>query len=57
MKRGRRAAVEDRWHKSNGERTGRYGIGFRWRARYTDDTDKERAKMFAQGRCAGMARR
>ena len=48
MKRGRRAGVDDRWHKSNGERTGRYGVGMRWRARYTDDTGTERAKMFSR---------
>lgn len=48
MKSGRRAGVDDRWHKSNGERTGRYGVGMRWRARYTDDTGTDRAKMFAR---------
>jgi integrase len=48
MKRGRRADVDDRWHKSNGERTARYGVGMRWRARYTDDTGRERAKMFSR---------
>jgi integrase len=44
--RSRRAGVEDRWHKSNGDRTARYGAGQRWRARYVDDDGREHAKAF-----------
>ena len=46
QKRKRRAGVEDRWHKANGERASRYGIGMRWRARYVDDNGREHAKAF-----------
>ena len=46
MKRNRRAGVEDRWHKANGERSATYGAGKRWRARYVDDEGRERARGF-----------
>jgi integrase len=48
MKRNRRAGVEDRWTKTNGERASRYGIGMRWRARYVDDQGRERSKAFSR---------
>ena len=46
MIRNRRAGVEDRWYKSNGEKTNRCGVGMRWRARYVDDRGREHAKAF-----------
>jgi hypothetical protein len=48
QRRNRRSGVEDRWHKSSGERTARYGVGMRWRARYVDDQGREHAKAFAR---------
>src|SRR4051812_28295688 len=45
------AHVEDRWEKLvAGERvrTGRYGKGRRWRARYTDADGRERSQTFAR---------
>jgi O-methyltransferase involved in polyketide biosynthesis len=36
-----RSNITDRWVKENGDRTARYGIGMRWRARYFDDVGKE----------------
>ena len=48
QRRNRRAGVEDRWHKSNGEKAARYGIGMRWRARYVDDEGREHTKAFAR---------
>ncbi len=48
QKRNRRAGVEDRWHNADGEKSGRYGVGMRWRARYVDDTGREHAKAFAR---------
>lgn len=45
--RNRRAGVEDRWvSRRTGERTGRYGKGLRWLARYVDRDGKERTKAF-----------
>ena len=32
-----RAVVIDRWMNKDGKRTGRYGFGMRWRARFVDD--------------------
>ena len=46
MTRNRRGGVEDRWIKSNGEKTNRHGVGMRWRARYVDDRGREHAKAF-----------
>ena len=46
--RNRRAGVEDRWYKSNGEKTTRYGVGMRWRARYVDDQGREHSQSFAR---------
>lgn len=43
-----RSGVEDRWHKSNGEQTTRYGIGKRWRARYVDERGREHSAMFTR---------
>jgi len=48
QKRNRRAGVEDRWTKGNGEPSTRYGVGMRWRARYVDDEGREHNKMFAR---------
>lgn len=45
------AHIEDRWEKSvNGQRvrTGRFGQGNRWRARYLDPHGRERSKTFAR---------
>lgn len=46
--RRRRSGVEDRWHKSDGEPTTRYGVGKRWRARYVDERGREHSAMFAR---------
>lgn len=43
--------VEDRWEKvvdGRRTRTGRYGTGARWRARYLDPDGKERSRTFAR---------
>src|SRR5277367_3452394 len=32
-----RAVVIDRWMNKDGKRTGRYGVGMCWRARFVDD--------------------
>jgi integrase len=48
MKRNRRAGVEDRWRKSNGEPSASDGKGKRWRARYVDERGGEHAKGFAR---------
>ena len=48
MKRNRRAGVEDRWYRSDGEKGSRYGVGMRWRARYVDERGTEHAKGFAR---------
>jgi integrase len=48
MTRNRRAGVEDRWYKANGEKANRYGVGMRWRARYVDDRGQEHGKCFAR---------
>lgn len=45
------AHVEDRWEKVVDEqrvRTGRYGSGMRWRARYVDPAGRERSRTFAR---------
>lgn len=46
MRRNRRAGVEDRWHRSDGERSTRYGKGRRWMARYVDDRGGEHSRSF-----------
>jgi integrase len=54
--RNRRAGVEDRWFKTVRTEDGktetkpstRHGIGLRWRARYVDDTGRERSKQFTR---------
>ena len=48
MTRNRRAGVEDRWYKANGEKASRRGVGMRWRARYVDDRGREHTKGFAR---------
>lgn len=48
QRRNRRAGVEDRWHTSTGERSGRYKVGLRWRARYVDEDGREHAKSFGR---------
>jgi integrase len=46
QRRSRRGGVEDRWTKTNGDKTNRYGVGMRWRARYVDEQGREHAKGF-----------
>lgn len=48
MRRNRRSGVEDRWVRADGERSTRYGVGLRWRARYVDDHGREHGKMFGR---------
>jgi integrase len=48
MKRNRRAGVEDRWTKSDGQPSASYGKGSRWRARYVDERGREHARGFAR---------
>src|SRR6478752_6145197 len=48
QRRNRRAGIEDRWTKADGERAARYGIGSRWRARYVDDEGREHTKAFTR---------
>ena len=48
MKRNRRAGVEDRWHRADGQQTARYGVGMRWRARYVDEDGREHTKAFTR---------
>lgn len=53
-KRNRRSGVEDLWNKTvrladgttEKQRSARYGVGARWRARYVDDTGNEHSKAF-----------
>jgi hypothetical protein len=42
------AVVINRWMNKDGKRTGRYGVGMRWRARFVDDRGKEQTKAFAR---------
>ena len=46
--RRRRSGVEDRWIRADGQRTTRYGVGRRWRARYVDERGREHSAMFAR---------
>lgn len=48
MKRNRRAGVEDRWRRSDGQPTTRAGTGLRWLARYVADDGRERTKSFGR---------
>lgn len=48
MKRNRRAGVEDRWRRSDGQPSARAGTGLRWLARYVADDGKERTKSFGR---------
>ena len=48
MKRNRRAGVENRWNRSDGSRSSRYGKGMRWMARWVDADGKEQTKSFAR---------
>lgn len=41
-----KAIIIDRWITKDRKRTGRYGVGMRWRAGFADDTGKERTKAF-----------
>jgi hypothetical protein len=43
-----RADIIDRWMNKDGKRTGRYGVGMRWRARFVDVQGKEQTKAFAR---------
>ena len=45
-RRNRRAGVEDLWRKSDGSPSKLNGSGFRWRARYVDDENREHTKRF-----------
>ncbi|MGK2880278.1 MAG: hypothetical protein ACSLE6_05605 [Mycobacterium sp.] len=53
-RRGIRAGVDDRWMKTvrgpdgrtEAVKSGRYGVGKRWRARYVPEDGQERSKMF-----------
>ena len=57
-KRNRRAGVEDRWRRADGQPTARAGTGLRWLGRYVADDGKERTKSFGRkGRRAELARR
>ena len=47
-KRNRRAGVEDRWQRADGQPSSRHGVGLRWRARYVDEDGREHAKSFAR---------
>ena len=42
-----RAVIIDRWMNKDGKRTGRYGVGMRWRARFVDDQGREQTRAFA----------
>ena len=42
----RRTGVEDRWKRSDGRKSSRYGKGMRWLARYVDDGGREHSKAF-----------
>lgn len=44
--RNRRAGVEDRWTRADGQPTSRNGSGLRWLARYVDDQGREQSKSF-----------
>jgi integrase len=46
--RNRRAGVEDRWTRADGEPSARHGQGLRWLARYVADDGRERTKSFAR---------
>lgn len=56
MKRNIRSGVEDRWFKTVRRADGsteqvsssRHGVGMRWRARYVDDTGRERSRQFGR---------
>ncbi|GLB90948.1 site-specific integrase [Mycobacterium kiyosense] len=48
QRRNRRAGVEDRWQRSDGQPSSRHGVGLRWRARYVDEDGREHGKMFAR---------
>src|SRR6476659_2445653 len=48
MTRSRRAGVEGRWIKANGEKTSRHGVGMRWWAWYVDDRGREHTKAFTR---------
>src|SRR5690606_12737557 len=51
-----RQYIEDRWHRRDDAgarvRSGRYGVGMQWRARYHDAAGKEHAKHFPQKKLA-----
>lgn len=47
-RRNRRGGVEDLWRKADGTPAARDGRGKRWRARWVDDTGRERARAFAR---------
>jgi integrase len=44
--RNRRAGVEDRWTRADGQPSARHGKGLRWLGRYVDDEGHERTKSF-----------
>ena len=46
QRRNRRAGVEDRWRRADGNPTARAGKGRRWLARFVDDQGKEHTKSF-----------
>jgi site-specific recombinase XerC len=49
--RGRRAGVEDRWTKTDGNTkvpSSEHGRGLRWRARYVDDDGRQHSKAFGR---------
>ena len=46
--RNRRAGVEDRWTRADGQPSARHGNGLRWMGRYVDDQSRERTKSFAR---------
>lgn len=46
--RNRRAGVEDRWTRADGEPSKRHGKGLRWLGRYVDDEGHEHTKSFAR---------
>jgi hypothetical protein len=48
MRRNRRAGVEDRWHRSDGQKSSRHGKGLRWLARYVDNDGHEHSKAFGR---------
>jgi integrase len=46
--RNRRAGVEDRWTRSDGQPSSRHGSGLRWLARYVDSQGQEHSKAFGR---------